>query len=32
VASLCITAAGIVFVLLFRPKFVQDAPAPAVAG
>jgi DHA1 family tetracycline resistance protein-like MFS transporter len=32
VASLCITAAGIVFVLLFRPKYVQDAPAPAVAG
>ena len=32
VASLCITAAGIVFVLLFRPKFVQDMPAPAGAA
>ena len=35
VASLCITAGGLVFLLLFKPKYVMDTPAgtaPAGAG
>ncbi|MEY4032481.1 MAG: hypothetical protein RL573_1393, partial [Actinomycetota bacterium] len=34
VASLCITAGGLVFLFLFKPKYVNDAPfsgAPAGA-